>query len=155
MPRFALPAASLVALVLVAAAWLPEPPATTTDLTGAWIVESWTGDEGTMDDPQPGLMVFTETHYSIMHVNTEEPRAPLNEESTADDVAAAYGGFTANSGRYEVDGNSFTRRAYVAKSPGYMQGWPDNDATVTFEIDGETLHMTYGNGVSSAWRRVE
>ena len=58
----------------------------------------------------------------------------------------AYDEFTANAGRYVVDGNTLTRRAYVAKNPGYMAGWPDNDSQITVDRDGDTVTLTTGNG---------
>ena len=79
----------LLVVVLVTIAWLPGPAAQTHGLEGAWLVQSWTSDDGTID-AQPGLIVFSETHYSLLFVNTEGPRSDLSEESSDADVAAAY-----------------------------------------------------------------
>jgi len=36
-------------------------------LDGAWIVSSWEPlGEQTIDDPQPGIFIFTSTNYAIM-----------------------------------------------------------------------------------------
>ncbi len=65
----------------------------------------------------------------------------------------------ANSGRYEVEGNQFTIRAYVAKQPNYMDGWPENPVTFSFSVDGDILKITYvaypAAGAKQTFERVE
>jgi len=117
-----------------------------TPVDGAWVVTSWTNPDGTtLDQPQPGLFVFSQTHYSMMFALGAEPRARYEgEELTDEEMVTAYGTFVANSGRYEVSGNELTTRAYVAKDPNYMGDWPENAQTYTFEIDAEgMLHLTF------------
>jgi hypothetical protein len=124
-----------------------------TPVEGAWVVTSWVSPDGTANDqPQPGLFVFSQTHYSFMFVNTPEPRVQYTGEQMTDaDMLTAYPTFTANSGRYEVSGNELTTRAYVAKNPNYMGGWPENAATYTFEIDADgMLHLTWPGGAGEA-----
>jgi hypothetical protein len=123
---------------------------------GAWIITSAESADGTVDSsPEPGLMLFTGTHYSIMLVLGDEPRTDLPDEPTDAEQVAAYVPFIANSGRYEVSGDEVTTRAYVAKYPNYMHGWPDNASTFTFAIDGDQLHLTFGSGAQISLRRVE
>ena len=114
-------------------------------LEGSWIVSSWTDLDGeAITDPQPGLFIFTSTNYSIMYVNTAEARAQYdadNEQTDADKVTA-YDSLTANSGGYELDGNTFTTFAYVAKDTNYMGGFPENGTEYEFERDGENLIIT-------------
>ena len=117
-----------------------------TPVEGAWVVGSWTSPDGETNAlPRPGLFVFTKTHYSIMFVPSEEPRAPYTgEEMTDADMVAAYTTFIANSGRYEVKGNELATRALVANNPNYMGAWPENSTSYRFEIDGEgRLHLTW------------
>ena len=149
-----------VALGILAAVLLASPTPGVgqegTPVEGAWVVTSWTSPDGdTNAEPQPGLFVFTKTHYSIMFVPGSEARAQYTGEQMTDaDMLAAYTTVTANSGRYEVSGNELTTRAYVAKNPNYMGGWPENAATYTFEIDGEgMLHLTWGSdaGPATGW----
>ncbi len=123
------------------------------ELAGGWIVTSWTSPSGQVNSqPQRGLFVFTESgHYSIMYVPGSEPRAQLNESSTDADRLAAFNAFTANSGRYRVEGNVITYEAFVAKNPNYMAGFmteEGNAVTMTYAIrDGIlTLEWTSGNG---------
>ena len=139
---------------------LPGVAAAETPLEGAWIVTSWTDADGnTNDDPQPALYVFTSTHYSIMIAQGEEPRTGYEGDDITDgEKVGAYDTFIANSGRYEVDGNVLKTRAYVAKDPNYMGGWPENEATYEFELDGDSLmikSLTFAIGFTSTLRQVE
>ena len=103
--------------------------------------------------------MFTQNHYSIMHVNTDEPRAefPGGGETTDAQRVAAWNPFTANSGRYEVRGDQIIRQAYVAKNPRVMSGFPDNDTSIQFHVadGGDVLHLTYGNGNKATLRQVD
>lgn len=125
-------------------------------LHGAWLVTSWEVEGEAYPDPQPGLILFTHSHYSVMYVSSGEPRAALSGESTTDtELAAAYRTITANSGRYEVSGNEITTRAFVAKNPNYMAAWPENASTYTFSIEGDTLTLTWPNGAKAILRQVD
>ena len=109
-------------------------------LEGAWLAVSNVAEDGTETDAQSGLYVFTPTHYSIMFVNTAEARpAYEGEQQTDAEKLANYNSITANSGRYEIDGNILKTRAYVAKDTNYMGGWPDNETTFEFSVDGDKL----------------
>jgi len=131
--------ATLVVLLAASRTNTPNPA-----LRGAWTVTSWEVDGEAIPAPQPGLIVFTETHYSMMYVDRGDPRARYAGDQMADsEVIAAYGTLTANSGRYEVSGNQLTTRAYVAKDPNYMGDWPENASVYTFRIEGETLRMQW------------
>jgi hypothetical protein len=114
------------------------------DLAGGWVVSSWTSPEGVMDDtPQPGLVLFTaQGQYSMMYVNVDEPRPDLADDPSDADVLEAYSTFTANSGRYRINGSEIAIEAFVAKSPNYMGGWdPDNGGNLV------TLQMSLADGV--------
>jgi len=139
---------------------LPGAAAAATPLEGAWLVESWTDADGnTNDHPQPALYIFTPTHYSIMIAQGDEPRAGYEGDDMSDaEKLGAYDTLIANAGRYEIDGNVLKTRAYVAKDPNYMGGWPENEATYEFELDGGILtikSLTFAIGFSSTLRQVE
>ena len=147
-------------LLLVAGAWRTNMPNSNPVLQGAWTVTSWEVDGESVTAPQPGLIVFTETHYTMMYVDVAQPRPRYaGEEMTDAEVMAAYTTFTANSGRYEVNGNELTTRAYVAKDPNYMADWPENTETYTFRLEGETLHLQWPSdwpdGRSGTFTKVE
>lgn len=113
-------------------------------LEGAWAATSWDVAGEAIGEPQPGLIVFTGTHYTMMYVNGAEARPRYEgEELTDPEKLAAYDSFTANSGRYEVSGNELTTRAFVAKDPNYMNDWPDNASTYSFELEGNTLRVSW------------
>jgi hypothetical protein len=134
----------IAALAVVTIAWHSRAPTSNPALQGAWTVTSWEVGGETLSSPQPGMIVFTETHYTMMYVNDAEPRPGYEGETMTDaETLAAYGTFTANSGRYEVNGNEITTRAYVAKDPNYMGDWPENANVYTFRLEGETLHLQW------------
>ena len=117
---------------------------------GAWTVAEWTVDGTTTSDVQRGIFIFTSTHYSIFFVSQAEARAvpaqPGAGGMTDAEKVVAYDEFTANSGRYTVQGNTLTTAAYMAKNPGYMAGWPENQVEYTVRREGDSLHLTFGNG---------
>ena len=137
----------LAVLTVVSAAWRAAQ-AQDVDLQGAWLVTNITDASGDEIEAQPGLYLFTSTHYSIMFVPGSDERAQFAEsEPTDDESLSAYDAFIANSGRYQVVGDQLTLRAYVAKHPNYMGGFPDNQVTATVHIaGGDTLHLTYTGG---------
>ena len=153
--------AILAVVATVTIAWRADMAERNPVLQGAWVVTSWEVGGETVAEPQPGLIVFTETHYSMMYVDVAEPREQYaGEEMTDAEILGAYGTLTANSGRYEVSGNQLTTRAYVAKDPNYMGTWPENAETYTFQVEGETLHLEWPSGWgpgkrSGTFRKVE
>ena len=129
------------------------------DLAGGWIVTSWTSEDGeVLENPQRGLFIFTATgHYSIMYVNSDEPRPNIQDDGTDADIVEAFNTFTANSGRYVLEGNQLTYEAYVAKWPNYMNSWDmanaGNARTVTVSLDGGILTLTWEGGSKVSLRR--
>jgi hypothetical protein len=90
---------------------------------------------------QPGLLMFTRTHYSMVMINGDKPRPDLPQQDATDaQKVATWTPFSASAGTYEVKGNTYTFRTTVAKNPSAMQ--PDLSITVEFEIDGNTLITT-------------
>jgi hypothetical protein len=134
-------------------------------LQGGWVLTQVVDAEGNVDDaPLPGLVVFTSTHYSMMFTVGDKPRAvvgelPEGDSATDAQLVEAYRSFIANSGRYEAADGTITTRAFVAKSPDYMAGWPDNAQAFTYSIDGETLVILSDDGptagAKSTFMRVE
>ena len=128
-----------------------------TPLSGSWLLQTWETDEGTID-AQRGLWIFTNDHYSIMFINTPEDRPGYEGDETDEHRVMAYNGFTANSGRYEVDGNMLKTRAVVSKDTNYMAGWPENEVTYEFEVDGDSLtitSVTFAQPFKATFRQVE
>lgn len=146
--------ARLVPGAIIAGALLGLAPhgADAQELNGGWIIADWEWAEGA-DRPAPsrGIFLFTESgHYSIQFV-IGEPREALGPEASDADIAAAYGPFVSNAGRYTVSGNTITYEAYVAKDPAYMSsfaptGGEGNEQTIEFSFSGDSLMLTFGEG---------
>ena len=129
------------------------------DLAGGWVVQSWTAPDGeVVDDPQPGLFLFTaQGQYSMMYVPGTEPRADLAEEATDADVAQAFSTIIANSGRYRLNGDEIAYEAFVAKSPNYMADWDAENAgnlqTLKMSITDGFLTLEWPTGRKATLRR--
>lgn len=132
-----------------------------TPLEGAWLLTETQDADGNVDsDPLGGLRIFTSTHYSEMYAIGEKPRALMDEENPSDEqIITAYESIIANSGRYDIEGDKFMTRAYVAKYPNYMDDWPENVTTFSYSIDGDALMLKYESGpfagTTHIHRRVE
>ena len=132
--------------------WSPLQAQANPALHGGWIITDWDAPANQMGPtPQRGLFVFSASgHYSIMYVIGDD-RAPLEADPSDADIAAAYGPFVANSGRYVVSGSEITYEAYVAKDPAYMAGFAPtggagNAQTMTYSIDDGLLTLRFGEG---------
>lgn len=121
---------------------------TTPSIQGAWrITEITTTGDGaaTNKSPQPSLYVFTKQHYSIITVTGTAPRKEFGSAANpakltdAEKIARfdAWDAFTANSGTYQVSGNTLTTKPVVAKSFVAMR----TTATREFKVDGNTLTL--------------
>ena len=110
-------------------------------IVGAWVTTSWEGQDG---NAAPGLLVFTETHYSMMFTRPGMVREQYTGETMTDtDIVAAFSTLVGNSGRYTRSGNEITTEAFVAMNPNYQASWGDNHVTYTFRVEGDTLHMSW------------
>ena len=146
---------------VVVSSVLTGPALAATPLEGAWLLTETEDTDGNVDsEPHRGLMVFTSDHYSLMFARGDKPRALFDGIiGTDEELLEAYRSIVANSGRYEVEGNQFTIRAYVAMQPNHMNGWPENTVTFSFSVDGDILKITYvagpAAGAKQTFRRVE
>jgi hypothetical protein len=98
--------------------------------------------KGTHADVQPGLVIFTAKHYSIVNDLAAKARstAPLKVpgKPTVEELQAAWGPFQANSGTYEMAGTTLTVRPLVAKAPSVQGGL----TRYTMKLDGNNLWLT-------------
>ena len=143
MPRSLLTALAVVIFMPLTA------QAQSSALQGAWTITevsvSTPDTSWTEANPQPGLYIFLEPHYSTLIVEGSEPRELFaGDEPTDAEKLAAYTPFIANSGTYEVSGTTLTVRPLVAKVPNAMS---DNSFTYTYRVEGDTLRLT----LSAAW----
>jgi len=97
-------------------------------------------DASNVPNPQPSLVIFTATHYSMMYVTDSQARKPFKaEDPTNAEKIAAFDSFVANTGTYDLSGTTLTIRPVVARNPGFMAGGFDK---YQFRIDGSTMTLT-------------
>lgn len=145
-------AATPIALTALAAALLsacqpaqaPEAgEARAPGLEGAWSIVSIrvTGPDSAVGTTvQPSVYLFGDTHYSMMRVTGNSPRALAAADSVTDaEKLAAYDSFIANTGTYEVADSTITIHPVVARSPNFMSGGSDK---YHFRVSGDTLWLS-------------
>src|SRR5918994_3669017 len=120
-------------------------------IDGAWrITEIVTtgANAATNSSPQPSLIIFARGHYSWLHIGSATPRKQRAAAATpgkltdAEKIAAyeEWNPFTANSGTFEVKGNTLTRRRLVAKNESAMGAEPP--VIEHYKLEGDTLWIT-------------
>jgi hypothetical protein len=110
---------TLLGLFAVAVTVGGQSPATRNSLVGAWkVTEIADANRPPIANPQPGLYVFTEQHYSFVRINGTAPLPdyPSNDKATDADKVAVFNVLYLNSGTYTVTANMLTTKAIVAKS---------------------------------------
>ena len=109
-------------------------------LMGAWkVTEIANPDRPPLTNPQAGLYIFTEKHYSAVRLNGEKPLPtyPSNDKATDADKVAVFNILYMNTGSYAVSGNMLTLSPMVAKSAFAMV--PGRTLQYEFTITGNTL----------------
>ncbi len=118
-------------------------------LVGAWtIIETTvTTSSGSTTDsnPQPGLYMFTERHFSNMLIPFGA-RSRFSAARTDEEKLRAYDNFIADAGTYEVDGSVVTVRNIIAKVPNVMPPYAGGSVTYRFRFDGTSLLLTLTGG---------
>ena len=110
---------TLLVLFAVAVTIYGESPAARNPLVGAWrVTEIDDANRPPITNPQPGLYIFTEQHYSFVRINGTGPLPdyPSNDKATDADKVAVFNAIYLNSGTYTVAANMLTTKAMVAKS---------------------------------------
>ncbi|HXK07949.1 MAG TPA: hypothetical protein VMS37_36485 [Verrucomicrobiae bacterium] len=138
---------------------------TRSPLAGVWqVVERSTSgpNAATNSNPQPGLFLFTEKHYSIVYDHSDAPR-PDVDFSTASDAEklAVLMPMQAQSGTYEISGTTVTLHPVVVMITRYLHS--RYSPKFTFQVEGKTLVMTQiqspngpvANPVTTKLTRVE
>jgi hypothetical protein len=117
------------------------------DLVGAWLIVETT--ETTPDSswvnssPQPGLYIFTESHFSNMLIHGTQLRESFLPNGTPQQRLAAYDPFIADAGSYTRTASTMTMQNIIAKVPDVM----DYELTYRYSLVGDSLTMTF----SGAW----
>jgi hypothetical protein len=135
----------LLVLVVAAGSFLAFRPTmtTVTAVEGVWKTDS----------PQPSILLFTAGHYAAVRVSGTEPRETFPEEPTDEQRLAAWSRFFANAGTYELHGNEIHMKVIVHKNPNITAEQAERSST--FEVDGDTMVRTLGNGLVLRYTRIE
>jgi len=102
----------------------------------------------TISNPQPALVIFTKGYYSVLGVQTSQPRVASeppkdpNNLTDAEKIArfTEWSPFVANSGTYEIKGSTVIRHQIVSKSADVMNR--QTPLTDEFKLeDANTLRL--------------
>ena len=117
-------------------------------LVGAWLITEMTtttpDSTWTNDNPQPGLYVFTDRHFSLMLIPSSEPRALFPDDPSAEERLAAYDNFVSDAGTYEFTDSVLTMHNIIAKVPNFMNGGAGGPYRYT--LKGDSLLLTFSGG---------
>jgi len=146
-----------IAVALIAVA---TPSLFAQSLEGVWKpvvveVDSGANSGRHTSDVQPGLIIFTKQHYSILFVQGFAPRSQLSDSAKDDELGRVFSPFTANAGTYQRTDSSITFTPIVAKVPAVMSG---RSFTLRARMKGDSLSLSRGfggGGDRSTWIRVE
>jgi hypothetical protein len=149
---------TLVALLaLIVSAFSPALGQT---LRGTWkpvevVIDSGPDHGRHTTDVQPGLLIFTKGHYSMMFVMGFTPRPLPTDSATKEQIGLLFLPFTANAGTYQRKDSTVVFSPSVAKNPAVMAGPP---FTMVLRVKGDTLWtrpVADGPGMKATWVRVE
>ena len=106
------------------------------------------GRSTTNNSPQPGLVLFTDRHYSLMYVEGGQTRRLFADPQrvTGAEKVEAFDTFVGHSGTYSITDSVITMQVVISKSPNLMSG----DLANTFmrfahQTTGDTLRLTRWN----------
>ena len=111
-------------------------------LEGVWtVVAVEPAGAAAIEPSQPGIYIFADDHYSAVYAPGPEPRvkSATSFSPTSEEMVEQYRSIIVNSGSYEVDGDSFTLRPMIAKSPGFVGGHLNG----TYSVTGDTLTLRH------------
>jgi hypothetical protein len=132
---------TLLGLFAVAVTVYGQSPATRNPLVGAWrVTEIDDANRPPITNPQPGLYIFTEQHYSFARINGTGPLPdyPSNDKATDADKVGVFNALYLNTGTYTVTANMLTTKAMVAKSA-FVIGASNQ---YEFVVNGKALVLT-------------
>lgn len=120
---------------------------------GAWrlIWSSLTSPDSatTNPAPKPGLLLFTDGHYSMMYVEGGKDRQPFKDPRRPTDAErlAAFDSFTAMTGTYTLVDTVIAMNIIVSKMPNLMgTELRSTFGRFAYRLVGDTLWMTRRTG---------
>ena len=147
---------TLLASFIFSLAAMPGYSQSKNPLMGAWKVTEVTNPgQPPLTNPQPGLYVFSEKHYSAVRIqgNRPLPDYPSNDKATDADKVQVFNSLYMNTGAYTVNGNTLITMPQVAKSAFAMA--PGRKTEYTFTISGNTLTLMQKDGPTVKFVRAE
>jgi hypothetical protein len=147
---------ALLASFVLSLAVLPGYSQSRNPLMGAWKVsEVQNPNQPPLTNPQPGLYVFSEKHYSAIRIQGTKPLPayPSNDKATAADKAQVFDSLYMNTGAYTINGNTLITMPQVAKSAFAMA--PGRKTEYTFTVSGNTLTLAQKDGPTVKFVRAE
>jgi len=115
-------------------------------LVGAWwIVETTTiSPDSTWvnSSPQPGMYVFTESHFSLMLVQGSESRKHILPNPTDEERLAAFNPFIADAGTYVRTDSTIEANNLIAKWPDVME----YQLSYRYSLWGDSLRLSFTTG---------
>ena len=119
-----------------------------------------TEKDTTLTNPQPGLIIFTKGYYSTVVVHEERPAVAAAKDpqnmTDAEKLAlyTQWKPFTANSGTYQINGSTITRKSIVAKNANAMTRGAPNIQEFKLE-DPNTLWLLPTAGAPANEPRIK
>ena len=126
-------------------------------LVGTWkpveVVVDTGPDRGRhTSDVQPGLLIFTKRHYSLMFVQGFKSRPIPSDSATNEQLGLSFVPFTANAGTYQHKDSTVILSPLVAKHPRVMSGITQ---TVFVRMKRDTLWARGRGPGTTKWVRIE
>ena len=106
-------------------------------IKGVWRVVEEKNLWRTIDKPNPGYIIFTEKHFSVVREaqDIQRPEVTDFEKATPEQLVAMWGPFVAQFGTYEIKGDVLTLTIMVAKN----KGKANLKQIERFKLEGNTL----------------
>jgi hypothetical protein len=135
---------------------LPKEPVAPT-IVGAWeIIEASFSNKDTSGvfTPFRSIIIYTDNFYSreiALRDRPSWPDIPDDEEVAYEDLSNAYSYLIANSGRYEIRGDSIFHDVIISKSPNFMN--KNLKLACAFKLDGDqlTTNSTRSSGANTIY----
>ena len=151
-----------ITLTLVALVGVATSPAIGQSLEGVWkpvqfIVDSGPDRGRHTTDVQPGQLIFTRHHYSMLFVQGFKARPVPSDSASQEELGRAFIPFTAQGGTYERKGRTLNLSPTVAKHPRIMS--LSAPLSIGIRTKGDTLWARAASGPFSGteitWVRIE
>lgn len=131
------------------------------NLNGSWRINEihWHTKDTTysIDNAQPGFVVFTDEAYALMWTRTKDARTPFVDLSnpTSEEMIAGFKSVVFNSGTFITKKDTLITKAAIAKVPGFEGG----TQYYTYKRDGAQLYLRmydeiYPNGDHPEWAGI-